>query len=106
MYFSLRIDSDPTTWELTQGLEQPPTFDAKQPLVLSVYHPLKGHLVLSPRSVGSVCSLTIGIPSIFTALAPTASRLPSQSSRRCTFRRRQARTSRAFRRTSTSHWRT
>ena len=55
MYFTLRIDSDPTSWELTNGIEQVPAFGA--PVVLPVYHPLRGDLVLSPRSVGSVVFL-------------------------------------------------
>jgi hypothetical protein len=51
LYNALRIDADPTSWELTEGVEQAPTSGA--PVVLLVSHPLVGSLVLSPRSVGS-----------------------------------------------------
>ena len=47
----MRIDDDPTSWELSEGLEQVPTSGA--PVPLQVSHPLMGTLVLSPRSVGS-----------------------------------------------------
>ena len=55
MYNALRIDADPTTWELTEVIEQVPTSSA--PVVLPVSHPLTGNLVLSPRSVGSAVFL-------------------------------------------------
>jgi len=51
MYYTVRIDADPTTWELTKGVDGVP--GTKVPEVLEVYHPLLGDLVLSPRSVGS-----------------------------------------------------
>ena len=55
MYNALRIDADPTTWELSEVEEQVPTSSA--PVVLPVSHPLVGNLVLSPRSVGSAVFL-------------------------------------------------
>jgi hypothetical protein len=52
MEYALRIDADPTLWELSQTLDQVPT--SSRPAVLPVAHPVQGNLVLSPRSVGSV----------------------------------------------------
>jgi hypothetical protein len=49
------MNADPTSWEFTEAVECVPSFDA--PLVLPVYHPLLGDLVLSPRSVGSAVFL-------------------------------------------------
>lgn len=60
MYHTLRIDSDPTSWELTKGIDEVPT--SSDPVVLEVYHPLKGNLVLSPRSVGSAVFLDYQLP--------------------------------------------
>lgn len=57
MYNALRIDTDPTTWELSKAVEQVPTSGA--PVVLPVSHPLMGNLVLSPRSVGSAVFLQL-----------------------------------------------
>jgi hypothetical protein len=59
VYNTLRIDADPTSWELTKGVEHVPTFSA--PVVLPVYHPLAGELVLSPRSVGSAVFLEFSL---------------------------------------------
>jgi hypothetical protein len=55
LYYTLRIDADPTSWELTVGVERVPALNA--PVVLPVYHPLKGDLVLSPQAVGSAVFL-------------------------------------------------
>jgi hypothetical protein len=51
LYNALRIETDPTYWELTEAVEQVPT--SSDPVVLPVSHPLLGDLVLSPRSVSS-----------------------------------------------------
>jgi hypothetical protein len=55
LYNTLRIDADPTSWELSGMVEQVRTSSA--PVVLPVSHPLVGNLVLSPRSVGSAVFL-------------------------------------------------
>ena len=55
MYNSLRIGADPTWWELSEGVEQLPTFGV--PVVLPVSHPFEGNLVVSPRSVDSAVFL-------------------------------------------------
>lgn len=60
MYYTLRIDSDPTSWELTDGIGEVQT--SNDPVVLEVYHPLKGNLVLSPRSVGNAVFLDYQLP--------------------------------------------
>jgi hypothetical protein len=59
LFNTLRIDADPTSWELFKPLEQLPTFN--RPAVLEVYHPLRGELVLSPRSVGSAVFLEFSL---------------------------------------------
>ncbi len=51
MYNAIRIDADPTCWELAEAVERVP--ESSAPVVLPVSHPLVGNLVLSPRSVGS-----------------------------------------------------
>jgi hypothetical protein len=55
LYNQLRIDADPTTWELSKAVEDVPT--STVPVVLPVDHPLKGNLVLSGRSMGSAVYL-------------------------------------------------
>ena len=60
MYNVLLVDTDPTSWELSEVVEQVPT--SGTPEVLRVYHPLKGDLVLSPRSVGSAVFLEYQLP--------------------------------------------
>jgi hypothetical protein len=59
VYSTLRIDADPTSWELTEAIEKVPTFSA--PEVLGVYHPLWGELVLSQRAMGSAVFLEFGL---------------------------------------------
>ncbi len=60
MYYTLRFDSDPTSWEFYEQQQQEAVEwvpESRDPVVLPVYHPLKGDLVLSPRSVGSAAFL-------------------------------------------------
>jgi hypothetical protein len=60
LYCTLRVDSDPTSWELTDGVEEVPT--SSDPVVLPVYHPLLGDLVLSSQSMGSAVFLEYRLP--------------------------------------------
>jgi hypothetical protein len=54
--FNLRIGTDPTNWEVPQGLDTSAL--ARQlttgPVVLSVSYPLRGNLVLSAGNAGAV----------------------------------------------------
>ena len=68
MYCTLRIEPDPTSWELTDGVERVPAL--KAPMILPVYHPLLGNLLLSPRSVGSAVFLEYQLPPHSTGTRP------------------------------------
>jgi hypothetical protein len=60
LYYTLRVDSDPTSWELWEGVEE--VLTSSDPEVLTVSHPLWGELVLSPQSVGSAVFLEYQLP--------------------------------------------
>src|SRR5215831_17853154 len=56
MFDAVRIQADPTTWELKAPHADLPT--PPVPVKLQVVHPLFGTLVLSPRSAGSAVFLS------------------------------------------------
>jgi|SRR5215469_785004 len=56
MFDAVRIQADPTTWELKDPHADLPT--PPVPVDLKVVHPLFGTLVLSPRSAGSAVFLS------------------------------------------------
>ena len=54
----LRIEGDPTSWEVDEAIDAGSLTAASGPVALAVSHPLMGRLLLSARSAGSIVILT------------------------------------------------
>ena len=58
----LRIEGDPTSWNLPTAIEPGQVTASSGPLALDVSEPLAGRLLLSPQSAGSVVFLQTLVP--------------------------------------------
>ena len=58
MFGILRIEGDPTSWNLRTPVEARQLTESSGPVPLEVLEPLAGRLLLSPRSVGSAVLLS------------------------------------------------